>query len=194
MPPVRGSSVAILPIQRTRWSGSVQKRHTVSGVAAIWTIGYETLLPESLIAELTTAGVQRLIDVRFRPQSRRPGMSKTRLGARLGEASIAYEHRKALGTPPDLRWLYKAGRLEEAVAAYLKALQIDPDYHIAHHNLGVVYRRMGRISESVEHLKKAARLEHARFGREAGAKPRARWGGLVWIALLVLIGYLLLGR
>ncbi|GEM_PF-583316 len=88
----------------------------------------------------------------------------------------------------------EAGRLEEAVAAYLKALQIDPDYHIAHHNLGVVYRRMGRISESVEHLKKAARLEHARFGREAGAKPRARWGGLVWIALLVLIGYLLLGR
>src|SRR6185369_3486422 len=36
MPPVRGSSVAILPIQRTRWSGSVQKRHTVSGVAAMW--------------------------------------------------------------------------------------------------------------------------------------------------------------
>jgi len=92
-------------------------------VAAIWTIGYETLLPEPLIAELTTAGVQRLLDVRFRPQSRRPGMSKTRLGARLGEAGIAYEHRKALGTPPDLRWLYKAGRLDEAAAGFRRHVE-----------------------------------------------------------------------
>ena len=36
--------------------------------------------PPQLVAELAAAGVERVIDVRFRPQSRRPGMSKTRLG------------------------------------------------------------------------------------------------------------------
>jgi uncharacterized protein (DUF488 family) len=73
----------------------------------IWTIGYEKLLPGALVAELEHAGVKRLIDVRYRPQSRRAGMSKTRLGELLGDHGIAYEHRRALGTPPDIRWYYK---------------------------------------------------------------------------------------
>jgi uncharacterized protein (DUF488 family) len=87
-------------------------------VPTIWTVGYERLLPPALVAELEEARVQRVIDVRFRPQSRRAGMSKTRLGALLAEHGIAYEHRRALGTPPDLRWLFHAGRLDEAAAAY----------------------------------------------------------------------------
>ena len=85
---------------------------------AIWTIGYEKLLPGELVAELSAAGVERVIDVRYRPQSRRPGMSKTRLGERLGDARIAYEHRRGLGTPADMRWLFHAGRVDEAAAAY----------------------------------------------------------------------------
>lgn len=85
---------------------------------AVWTIGYEALLPGPLVAELTGAGVQRLIDVRYRPQSRRPGMSKTRLAALLHEHGIAYEHRRSLGTPPDLRFLYKSGREAEGAAGF----------------------------------------------------------------------------
>src|SRR5215213_8847119 len=92
-------------------------------MATIWTIGYERLLPGALVAELEAAGVQRLLDVRFRPQSRRPGMSKTRLGAALGEHGIAYEHRKPLGTPPDIRWLFKAGRVAEAAPAFREHLE-----------------------------------------------------------------------
>lgn len=92
-------------------------------VPTLWTIGYENLLPEPLVAELTAAGVQRVIDVRFRPQSRRPGMSKTRLGARLAEAGIAYEHRKPLGTPPDLRGLYHAGIIAEAAERFEKHVE-----------------------------------------------------------------------
>jgi uncharacterized protein (DUF488 family) len=87
-------------------------------VSRLWTIGYERLLPGPLIAELEAAGVRRVLDVRFRPQSRRPGMSKTRLGATLAEHGIAYEHRRGLGTPADLRVLYRAGRVAEAAAAY----------------------------------------------------------------------------
>src|ERR687894_2134117 len=89
-----------------------------AGMPALWTIGYERLLPPELVAELEAAGVERVIDVRYRPQSRRPGMSKTRLGDLLASHGIAYEHRKALGTPPDLRHDFHAGRVEGARAAY----------------------------------------------------------------------------
>jgi uncharacterized protein (DUF488 family) len=87
-------------------------------MTTVWTIGYEHLLPPALAAELEAAGVQRVLDVRYRPQSRRPGMSKTRLGEMLADHRIAYEHRRALGTPPDIRWLFKAGRVQEGRAAY----------------------------------------------------------------------------
>ena len=84
----------------------------------LWTIGYETLWPDALVAELSAAGVQRVLDVRFRPQSRRPGMSKTKLALKLAEHGIAYEHRRELGTPMEIRGLFRAGHLDEARAAY----------------------------------------------------------------------------
>jgi uncharacterized protein (DUF488 family) len=89
----------------------------------IWTIGYERLLPPALVAELRAAGVQRLIDVRYRPQSRRAGMSKTRLGELLGDHGIAYEHRRALGTPADIRWFYKHNRVDEGQTAFAEHVE-----------------------------------------------------------------------
>jgi uncharacterized protein (DUF488 family) len=96
---------------------------SVPFVAALFTIGYERLLPDELIAELQAAGVRRVLDVRFRPQSRRPGMSKTRLGDLLAEHGIAYESRRELGTPPDLRFLYRSGRFAEADAGFARRLE-----------------------------------------------------------------------
>jgi uncharacterized protein (DUF488 family) len=84
----------------------------------VWTIGYEKLLPAELGAELQAAGVERVIDVRFRPQSRRPGMSKTRLSELLRDHGITYEHRRELGTPQHIRPLFHQGKLQEARAAY----------------------------------------------------------------------------
>ena len=92
-------------------------------VTSLWTIGYERLLPEALVAELRAAGVRRVLDVRFRPQSRRPGLSKTRLGALLGEHGIAYESRRGLGTPPDLRVLYRSGQIAEAATGFRRHLE-----------------------------------------------------------------------
>jgi uncharacterized protein (DUF488 family) len=84
----------------------------------IWTIGYERLLPAELVAELQAEGIERLIDVRYRPQSRRPGMSKTRLGELLADHGIVYESRKELGTPPDIRFLFKSGKHEEGAPQF----------------------------------------------------------------------------
>ena len=93
------------------------------GAPSIWTIGYERLLPDALVAELTQAGVGRLIDVRHRPQSRRAGMSKTRLGERLAQAGISYESRRTLGTPPDIRWLYRNRRVAEGAERFRAHLE-----------------------------------------------------------------------
>jgi len=93
----------------------------------LWTIGYERLRPPELIAELEAAGVERLLDVRFRPQSRRSGMSKTRLGAHLAEHGIAYEHRRGLGTPPEIRWYFKYSRVAEGRERYAAHLRAQPE-------------------------------------------------------------------
>jgi uncharacterized protein (DUF488 family) len=87
-------------------------------MATLWTIGYEKLLPEELVAELEAAGIERLLDVRYRPQSRRAGMSKTRLAERLAGHGIAYEHRRSLGTPADIRWLFKNNRVAEGAPLF----------------------------------------------------------------------------
>jgi uncharacterized protein (DUF488 family) len=45
-------------------------------------------------------------------------MSKTRLTATLAAHGIVYEHRRALGTPPELRTLFRRGRIGEAAPAF----------------------------------------------------------------------------
>lgn len=96
--------------------------------AILYTIGYEVLPADLLVAELKGAGVRRLIDVRYRPQSRRAGMSKTKLGLFLGQHGIAYEHRRSLGTPPEIRTHYKTRQVDKgrrAFAAHIEATAAD---------------------------------------------------------------------
>jgi uncharacterized protein (DUF488 family) len=69
----------------------------------LFTIGYEKARLADVVAALKAAGVATLIDVRDRPQSRRPGFSKRQLAAGLEEAGIRYLGLKALGTPPEGR-------------------------------------------------------------------------------------------
>jgi uncharacterized protein (DUF488 family) len=69
----------------------------------IFTIGYEQSTQADLIAALKQAGVERVIDVRAVPLSRRPGFSKNVLANGLKEQGIDYALLKALGTPPEGR-------------------------------------------------------------------------------------------
>src|SRR4051794_38560149 len=81
----------------------------------LWTIGYERLLPPQLVAELQAAGVRRVLDVRIRPQSRRPGMSNPRLGELLDDHGIADESRREV-----------AAELGDAPPTALLCLEADP--------------------------------------------------------------------
>ncbi|MDF2495567.1 DUF488 domain-containing protein [Sphingomonas sp.] len=75
----------------------------------IFTIGYEGVTMDEFIGALQKAGVERVIDVRALPLSRRPGFSKSTLAASLREAGIDYVHLKPLGTPKRGRDAAKKG-------------------------------------------------------------------------------------
>jgi uncharacterized protein (DUF488 family) len=90
----------------------------------IFTIGYEgTTVPEFLAA-LQKAGVERVIDVRALPLSRRPGFSKTPLRLALEEVGIEYVHLKALGTPSEGRTAARAGRHQDMARIYAGQLEL----------------------------------------------------------------------
>ena len=90
----------------------------------IFTIGYEGTTVAEFIAALTKAGVQRVLDVRALPLSRRPGFSKSALRAALEEAGIEYIHLKALGTPADGRAAARAGRHADLERIYAGQLEL----------------------------------------------------------------------
>ena len=90
----------------------------------IFTIGYEATTVGDFIAALRAAGVERVIDVRALPLSRRPGFSKTALGGALDEAGIDYVHVKALGTPADGRAAARARRHADMERIYAGQLEL----------------------------------------------------------------------
>jgi uncharacterized protein (DUF488 family) len=90
----------------------------------IFTIGYEGTTVGEFVAALQDAGVERVIDVRALPLSRRPGFSKTPLKGALEEAGIEYVHLKALGTPSEGRTAARAGRHADMARIYAGQLEL----------------------------------------------------------------------
>ena len=90
----------------------------------IFTIGYEGTTVGGFIAALQAAGVERVIDVRALPLSRRPGYSKTPLRLALEETGIEYVHLRALGTPTEGRNAARAGRHEDMARVYAGQLEL----------------------------------------------------------------------
>lgn len=69
---------------------------------SVFTIGYEGRRQEDVLGLLVAAGIDEVVDVRWRPLSRKRGLSKTALAAALDEVGISYRHDRRLGTPPEL--------------------------------------------------------------------------------------------
>jgi uncharacterized protein (DUF488 family) len=84
----------------TMWEG--MKMTTAIRAGAVG-IGYEGQTIDTFVSVLQGQGIQRLVDVRLTPLSRKPGFSKTALIEALATAGIAYEHRRVLGNPKDNR-------------------------------------------------------------------------------------------
>ena len=90
----------------------------------IFTIGYEGATVGEFLAALKAAGVERVIDVRALPLSRRPGFSKTPLRGALEDVGIEYVHLKALGTPAEGRAAARAGRHSDLERIYAGQLEL----------------------------------------------------------------------
>jgi tetratricopeptide (TPR) repeat protein len=91
----------------------------------------------------------------------------------------------------------EAGDFDEAIGFYQRALQVNDEFANAHHNLGVAYRRQGKVAASVRQLRRAQRVqqrserERARAGLSEGAGKTGlkalRWALYLLIALALVI-------
>jgi hypothetical protein len=98
-----------------------QATNSHSATEGLWvgSVGYERHRQAAAFASLLRrAQVERLIDVRELPISRRRGYAKTALSQALAAEGIEYVHMRALGNPKPFRDLYKSGRVREGRAAY----------------------------------------------------------------------------
>ena len=90
----------------------------------LFTIGYESTTMGEFLDALKSAGVERVIDVRAVPNSRRPGLSKTPLRNALAEVGIDYVHLRPLGTPAAGREAARKGRHEDLRRIYAGQLDL----------------------------------------------------------------------
>ncbi len=89
----------------------------------LFTIGYEGRTLDEVLALLRANRVDRVIDVRELPLSRRRGFSKTPLGEALAGAGIDYVHLRIAGNP------YRALRsdVERCLSLYRAHLEASPE-------------------------------------------------------------------
>ncbi|PIB53269.1 MULTISPECIES: DUF488 family protein [unclassified Pseudomonas] len=73
----------------------------------LYTAGYEGLTIDAFIARLKQAGIDKVLDVREYPLSRKKGFSKKAFAQCLAAEGIAYEHSRPLGCPKPIRKQYK---------------------------------------------------------------------------------------
>jgi uncharacterized protein (DUF488 family) len=93
----------------------------VEATKGLWlgSVGYEHHKDHVAFARhVRAAGVERLIDVRELPISRRRGYAKSALAQTMADAGIEYVHIKALGNPKPFRDLYKSGNAKEGRRLY----------------------------------------------------------------------------
>ncbi len=96
---------------------------------------------------------------------------------------------------------FDSGKLDHAEYAYRRAIDLDPEHVNAHHNLSVVLRKQGKISEAIRLRRHAERLalknpqrvpltpEQAEYARQLAR----RWAIGVGIAIgIVIIGLIVL--
>jgi len=89
------------------------------------TIGYESSDLSDFITSVSEAGVEILVDVRDRAQSRKKGFSKTALSEALNKVGIEYLHLRELGDPKEGRDAARSGQWAKFLKIYGKVLASD---------------------------------------------------------------------
>jgi len=121
-------AMPVCPLEPTASAVPVVQQPGAAYAAAMWlgSVGYEGHRDARAFARgLRAAGVERLIDVRELPNSRRRDFAKRNLAEAMAKAGIEYWHVKALGNPKPYRELYKAGHIEEGRRRYERHLVLE---------------------------------------------------------------------
>jgi hypothetical protein len=119
---------------------------STTATTGLWlgSVGYELHKDHIAFAEhVRAAGVERLIDVRELPISRRRGYAKTALGQAMADAGVEYVHIKALGNPKPFRDLYKSGKVVEGQRRY--------EDHLLGEQRGALEELVPLLQESAAH-------------------------------------------
>jgi uncharacterized protein (DUF488 family) len=154
----------------------------------IKTIGHSNHPIERFVALLKAGGVERLVDVRSMPYSRRfPQFGKERLAKSLAGAGIDYMHEgPALGGKPEgggsygqlaARPAFKAAidRLIDAASGTTLCLMCAEKEPLDCHRTVLVSRRLAERGVTIEHLladggmRPHVAIEETLLGKEAGA-------------------------
>jgi hypothetical protein len=84
----------------------------------LFTTGYAGRTLDSFLELLNSHAVERVVDIRRNPISRKKGFSRTALSTFLAGSGVEYMHVRELGVPNDLRTLLRNGACE--LAEYMK--------------------------------------------------------------------------
>ena len=98
----------------------------------LMTIGYEGLSLQNFLRTLQENRVQRIVDVRELPISRKPGFAKTALSTALKSHGIEYEHMVELGCPANIRHAYREDKNWERYTKRFKAYLEKQDKALQH--------------------------------------------------------------
>ena len=102
--------------------GFAEQTFSFGGAKVLTTIGYERSTLDDFIATLVLTGVETLVDVRDRAQSRMRGFSKTALAEAVRAAGLDYLHMPTLGDPKAGRDAARAGNFEQFREIYRTVL------------------------------------------------------------------------
>jgi superkiller protein 3 len=113
-----------------------------------WSLGWPIIL--GIVAALGIIGILGYQFVSQRPASEAVEGDN---GSTQAEVATAEEQFKLGNT------LYETGRLDEAIVAYQKAIELDPTYQAAYANLGVAYYQQQQFDLAAAQYEKALELK-----------------------------------
>jgi len=103
-------------------------------IKKLYTVGYENAALDDFLATLKAMGIERIIDVRELPLSRKRGFSKNALHALLNANDIEYVHLRGLGDPKEGREAARAGnhkKFRQIFSLHMKSDQAQADLQSA---------------------------------------------------------------
>lgn len=112
-----------MTLRRSAPAKKTRNRSKTTSAITVFTVGYEGRSVDDFVAMLRAAKIDRVIDVRALPLSRRRGFSKTKLSEALAGSGIEYVHLRIAGNP----YRDQRANVKRCLALYKGHLERSPE-------------------------------------------------------------------